>query len=115
MRNRKSEPKSRFNKSENISLLTSDAQAVEIAKFTEEAKQAIFDTVQDCGEELNQAFVRTFGVEAWFREYLKSAKFAELSEESKEEALNAFLGLHRFLDHIDEIHSQHHLGAYRRE
>jgi hypothetical protein len=81
-------------------------------RFTQKAKQDVFDTVQNAADSLHEAYARSFGLSAWFKAYLQSNEYANLKDEHKGEAFEVYERLKYFLDSLDDVHAEHKLSVY---
>jgi hypothetical protein len=64
---------------------------------TENIEEEIYYSLEDYKPELRQAFLKPYGIAAWFKAYKESIYYQELNLELKTESLETFVGLNAFL------------------
>lgn len=68
----------------------------------DEARDCIVSTLEEYAKDCQIAYTRTFGFSGWFKAFIKSKDFAELSDENKGEAFKCYTDMLYLVEELSE-------------
>lgn len=83
--------------------------------LTEQGKKAILEFVVMYGDAINDASAMRIGPSGWFKSYLKSKEFNELSDDLKDQAFTIYENLKCLFDSLDDLLKDYQLSIYEPE